>query len=287
MSPVSLREKDDDKPGEILVNTSGSTRGIRYSEATARNPNKAFLHVIRWPEMLPYFPQLLKNDIFKMEDLPEDYQTTDEIDFSHSTNFGLSSVVLAQIIDEILTKRNADLVRGDCISLQFVAYRGYGTYFYSGEKVICAADEDSDYERVPTEFKIPTEFSIDYWDDAGFTGYSHTGDFNFDIGLVPKDLTFKHFLHGGCGASVMYATVLLSDIKWYIFSVFETADESPKLTKKYHNIHKKIYKKFLEDGKCFDLRKLFVYLDEEVVSEGLSFDSSDIAGSSIVIYGDD
>jgi hypothetical protein len=273
----------DTKPSEKDIHTSGSTMGIKYTEAKARNPKRAFLHIVTWKEMLPFIDELEETDILDKKDLPEDYKTTDDLDFSHSTDLGLSSPVIASIVERILITRKANLVRGDCIRLQFIAYRGYGTYFYDGSHVITAEEEDSDYERIPSQFKIPTEFPVDYWNDTGFVGYCYTGDYNFDTQLLNQNLQFKHLYVNDC-LSLMIADIEINNVKWYIFTAFESGAEK-ELTAKQLKFHKKLFKQFLKDGKCHDLDKLDCYTTCEELDEALGFKSNDIITYSIVIHG--
>lgn len=172
--------QDPTKPGEIIHMICGGVRGKRIYEAKVRLQNRAFLHIISWSEFKPYLPLLAIHGINCKHLMNKEEGEDNFLDFSWE-NISAASDTIAKAMTMIMAVRQAKwnessdekkelipgLKRGDCVHLQFIGYRCYGTYFWDGTKVIPPEDEDSDYYRVPSEFKIPTQFPLDCWNPEG------------------------------------------------------------------------------------------------------------------------
>lgn len=238
---------DPTKPTKLPQMLCGSVRGCSLIEAKQRNPNKAFLHIVSWNEFKPYLCELVEagEDMSDVEDL-EQYNDDGSInDMSWDNIATTTNELRASILERILKKRGADLKRGDAIRMQFVNYRCYGIYFYDGDKVILPADEDSDYYHLPHEFKVPTEFSMDYWEDFVFTGYSRVGDYCFDVKAIEdfskiRKVNMVEEKDGDKDFWIVYHFKIQED-PWNLILINGGQDESDK-----------ILQTFFENGLCYD-----------------------------------
>jgi len=83
--------------------------------------------------------------------------------------------------------------KGDVIKFRFIRGNNYGYYFYDGEKVIPSEFEGDESGRltIPSIFKVPSDFSINYWDETGFLGFSNLGDLTYDTKNINLELITK------------------------------------------------------------------------------------------------
>ncbi|CAH6418752.1 Hypothetical protein POVN_LOCUS473 [uncultured virus] len=262
---------------------ASSVRGLNYTEAKERVADKAFLHIVTWAEYKPHLAWLKE----RRPDLNlsvEDEVDTPEAPFDASwSDVGFMCDEVATLLTTLLKVRYAKgqapgLKRGDCVRVQFVRYRQYGIYFYDGTKVILPANEDSDYYAVPAEFKVPTEFSITYWDDTGFPGYAKQGDFCFDIKAVLGDEkpTFQlRCVHEDDNFLVLTNTVPYKG-KYHFFiqleagSKDENGDPQPPTPEEVDVQVKQVLERFLATGRCYNIDHLCVEHHTEDIEDGLS-----------------
>jgi hypothetical protein len=276
---------DPTKPGRIKHLTSMTTTGDMYIEAKKRDSKRAFLHVVTWAEFKPYLDEyetvlLKRNAERKLEksekpasraleakhikDQFNEYRTMkdEDVETSHDDVFvGLNTNQdQADILTKILVSRKPtmnNLQRGDAVRYAFMGYRCYGVFFYDGAKVIPPEDEDSDYYGVPSTFKVPTEFPVDYWNDIGFVRWSHCGDFCFDMNAIPPSVDGKIELKPlttNEHAELSYAEFKIVDDgkTWYILVEHDgdsTADS--------------VLEKFLTTKRCF-VKPPFEFDDDEL-----------------------
>lgn len=293
---------DPTKSGHIKHLTSMTTVGSKIIEAKARDPNRAFCHVVTISEYKPFLKLLEEFAIKSVSDRPlskhytEDkrkeaiadcindfkvYREADKetFDASHDDNFSCSNYnqinadILTMIINRRITDTKTtdtkttdtkadtkvkymDVKRGDVIQLAFVGYRSYGKFFYDGTKVIPQADEDSDYYALPKEFTVPSEFSLNYWDDIDFIQYSQHGAFCFDTALS-NDLSIDNFKR----LEVKYEelTILHTTLnvpnkgKWNIVIITEDEDRTIGTAPEQSSGTKDAFDRFMDDGRCFSL----------------------------------
>lgn len=138
-----------------------------------------------------------------------------------------------------------DVKRGDVIQLAFIGYRSYGKFFYDGTKVIPPTEEDSDYYALPEEFTVPTEFSLNYWDDIDFIQYSQHGAFCFDTVLFNLlDIgTFKRLEVKYEELTILHTTFDVPNKgRWNIVIITEDGDRTGDALDR-----------FMDDGQCFSL----------------------------------
>lgn len=166
------------------------------------------------------------------------------------------------IINAIVSMYGHPPKRGDIIQIN-----GHGEYFWNGEKAILSGRPIT---FIPSEFKIPKEFSIDYWDDClVHFNDSEIGDFCYDtseikkpptkreeisilIEWIPNDLVNIIFEYIDtslkevfcCRSSVSIFKDISTD-----FYIFLEHDEKEK---------EKSLERFFETGRCYKLRNEFL-----------------------------
>ncbi len=280
-------EEDPIKPGFLPYMLNGSVQGGATFEAKMRSPAHAFLHIVSWDEFRPFLSELdaVGIDCSGIKNEPQFREDGGMIDCSWEALAQQVSPVTASILQRILVARGADPRRGDAIRMQFVSYRCYGVYFYDGKQVILPEDEPSDYFRVPSEFKVPTEFPIDYWEHTTFTGYSHTGDICFDVAIikdmselkpvktmmkvpictVSKNGTRKY----GPGTEMREATMAhvctltCKNSDWLLVVVNSDDDEPDSAEAGAKANAKAKLAEFLETGRCWDVEHLYRDWEQE------------------------
>ena len=281
----SEEQKDPTKPGFLKYMLCGSVMGGAVLEAKERSPTHAFLHIVSWNEFKPYLDELadgeqkevdkkrkeaddadarhdkkaaskirqsisyMEKDVVELRELKTAEQFYDDgsmIDLSWD-NGGIAQVnpLTADILHRILIARKADLRRGDAVRMQFVGYRCYGVYFFDGVKVILPEEENSDYYHVPSVFKVPTEFPLNYWDECTFTGYSHVGDVCFDVASITAitpilPISTPKYDNGDYTAYTIECTFG----RWYLVVIHSGDDEEDKIAK------------FRSSGLCWDVNRL-------------------------------
>lgn len=238
-----------DKPGRLQEMISTTVRGTVYSEAKQRNPARAFLHIITWSEMKPFLPRLAAAGVecAGLEAVPEIEADGTHADFSWD-DIAQIHPAITQVLTEILLARHASLKRGDAVRMQFIGYRCYGIYFWDGKHVIPPEEEDSDYFGLPSAFKVPTEFALDYWDDVGFVGWSHHGDYCFDVAAVQGRLTERPLAINDY-RSLTYATASVGGQDWYF--IFSSENFIASREKKDWR-EPGLLRQFLRTGRCFN-----------------------------------
>lgn len=240
---ASLQDQktDETKPTVIDQMISMTVHGKIYMEARTRVENRCFLHVITWNEVKPHLPKL--KGVEHLTDQLEKYQDGSYFDASYEGFVHVDQTILTQILTEILTARGARVKRGDAVRLQFLAYRCYGVYFWNGVNVIAAYQEErGDYRALPEEFKIPSQFQMDYWDDIGFIQWSDDGPFCFDIAGLPAPVPKQQeFIRNDYGV-ITYCAFSIDKIPWCIFIQRNPDDDLEEQNE---------LDQFLERGRCF------------------------------------
>lgn len=272
---TAVPQTDPKKPGFQPYLISGNVQGGAIIEAKERDPTKAFLHIVSWMEFRPFLDELAAagTKIGDLKTQDQYYPDGSMIDLSWDEVGQNTDELHASILNRILVARKADLRRGDAIRMQFVSYRCYGTYFYDGTKVILPEEENSDYYHVPSTFKVPTEFPMDYWDDCCFLGYSGAGDVCFDVASIASISEAKEVKIVRTAYSwqtkpqtelelvAMVATMECKSGTWHLFiSIVDDSDYEERLST------------FKDTGLCWDAERLGVELtrpETDEITKGL------------------
>jgi hypothetical protein len=136
--------------------------------ADSKIPEK---YKIQFKEVLPYL---------KRGDFKELYEKKgDKIDLSH--HFDCRSTEILIIVSRIIKKRSPK--RGDIFKFAFLRKEEQGGYFFwNGKKAIVPeqiGEEEEIHYIVPSIFKVPIDFSVNHWNESGFTGFT-TKDLCYD-----------------------------------------------------------------------------------------------------------
>ncbi|CAH6418573.1 Hypothetical protein POVN_LOCUS291 [uncultured virus] len=151
---------------------------------------QAVTHVVSWEEF--------KKELSWLKDQGKDYEYLREDEGTQEHPFdlvwselarlpslevgrALKSIVRSRYVDCLARKVSpgATLKRGDCVRMDFIKHNHQGVYFYDGKEVIPPDCNDEGW-CVPAVFKVPTEFSPNYWRTSAFTSASDGGNLHFD-----------------------------------------------------------------------------------------------------------
>jgi hypothetical protein len=126
-------------------------------------------HTIEFRDVLPLLHRGGYRELYDAEG--------DKIDLSNC--FDCESQDTLDIVTKIIRKRHPK--RGDIYKFAFLNGEEQGGYFFwDGEKAIPPEkNEDGEYFIVPSQFKVPTDFPINHWNESGFTGFT-TDDLCYD-----------------------------------------------------------------------------------------------------------
>ena len=119
----------------------------------------------------------------------------EELGFQEMTNLFLLFIEKASqesvdAITKIMNRRYFHPKRGDYISLETSTDEVVEGYFWDGEKAIMGEP----IICIPSEFKIPKEFPITYWDECRILGDSLFGDFCYDTSEIKNTREKKKYV---------------------------------------------------------------------------------------------
>jgi hypothetical protein len=174
-------ESEDSDPltssGQSESESEGSSQSESESEdSQSESDNESELeeipekYKIEFKEVLPYL---------RRGDLEELYtKKGDKIDLSN--HFDCRSTEILITVSKILNKKSPKPMRGDIFKFAFLKKEQQeGYFFWNGRRAILPEKDDTNDDEeneacyiVPAEFKVPTEFSVNYWKDSGFTNFS-------------------------------------------------------------------------------------------------------------------
>lgn len=262
---------DPTKPGlSKYYDTTALHRSIpttrkRYLEADKREVGYAFGHGVSWEQFKQHLAELkvAGMDINEIERQQVPDSLYNDITWTNFTTIPEYAPVIASAAHLALKERKADLKRGDVIILQFAQPKSAGFYFYDGETVIPSDFHYShDLARIPWTFKVPTEFPVDYWDIFTFDILSRTGQFCFDMSLVPKKLDVKKVQTGKVNKTetlwrdgrligdVYMAVVGETQNSYYLFFAVGCGEPVDKEVDR-----------FIKTGRCHNWNSLYIYLE--------------------------
>jgi hypothetical protein len=175
-----------------------------------------------------------------------------------------------EMIDDIIKSSNHnDLRRGDVIKGLIDGDGDFcqcGFFFWDGEKVIAPEynnEEETPDGKLPSEFLIPTEFPITYFDNVPFLETNNS--LNFDVETIDKEIEpvfQKIALDVTDGDQAIYkVAMVVGEDDWNVFILVEADDENEE------ERAAQVYSKFIETGRCSSMRSARVI-------EGITYDEA-------------
>jgi len=129
------------------------------------------------------------------------------LDLSCIDSLRRPSMEMANVLTKIV--RGKRLKKGDVVYLNFITDMQYGFYFWDGENIVLPERDERDgalsfhreYNytaelfRIPSIFKIPSDFPLHYWRFSLFVGLSEYGDFSYDTSDINRSYELNELIN--------------------------------------------------------------------------------------------
>ena len=202
-----------------------------------RRPGRAFVHLVGWEEYRPHLPglaamlaaaaayDLADEEMEWFRDLEVDISGTSlELSYEQAFTSKKCNAVHAAMLLRILVDRRAELQRGDIVRMRFLRFRRRNTFFYDGQHLVppfdFAAPNDA-ADEVPADFKVPTEFAADFWEDARLGEVARC---QIDLDCLPEmhDIQLRPIANGKNGpqeVTARHASLSILGRPWHLFII--------------------------------------------------------------------